>query len=107
METVEEGVANFKLFQTDMREFVTEFKTNERNKEKTDARRSRIHYGLLTLLCGLIIAMFTFILNHYDGKKISFDIHDQSRSMPKENADTHTLSGVSSVQHSEIPPLTR
>lgn len=98
MEQVEEGVANFKLFQRDMREFVTEFKTNERNKKETDGRRAKIHYTLLTLLIGLVIALFTYLLNHIDSKQLGTIAPIFTQSAPKENAGKGPGPAVSSKQ---------
>ena len=88
MEQVQVGVANFRQFQVDARHFFTEFKTNEANKEKTDSKRARFHYFLLTLLSGLIVGMFVFLLNHYDGKKVSLFAEPsvQSSQQPPQDA---------------------
>ena len=88
MERVEEGVANFKSFQTDMRKFVTRFETNEENRQKTDSRRARIHYALLTLLIGIVIAMFTFILTKLPYIHIGFgpSVVQSSQKQPPQDA---------------------
>lgn len=72
MEQVQEGIANYRQFQKDAREFFTEFKTNEEHRKRKDAVRSKFHFTLLGLLCALIVALFTFLLSHFDGKKASF-----------------------------------
>ena len=89
MEVVQQGVSNFRNFQTDMRRFVTQFETNTENRAKLDAKRARIHYALITLLIGLVVAMFSFLLNHYDGHKISFGSAPpglQSQQKPPQDA---------------------
>lgn len=105
METVEEGVANFKLFQKDMREFTTEFKANERNKEKTDKRRAKVHYFLLTLLSGLIVALFTYMLMHYDGKHISLNIEDQTQRKELSGDVDKRYTADKQPQDAKIPPM--
>jgi hypothetical protein len=54
------------------REFFATARANEAHRAKLDAKRAKIHYLLITLLIGLVVTMFGFLLNHYDGKKISF-----------------------------------
>ena len=69
MDRVEAGVSNFIAFQKDMRDFVSILRENERHRTMIDGRRSKIHFALLTLLCGLIIALFTVVLQHYSEQK--------------------------------------
>lgn len=72
--SVEEGVANFRKFQYEMREhrdavreFIATHKESEKNREHIDKRRAHIHFallsGLITLVAGCAIALFTWILN--------------------------------------------
>jgi hypothetical protein len=96
MERVEEGVANFIDFQADMRAFVTRFDTNEKNKNELDARRSKIHYTLLTLLIGLVLALFTFVLNRMEPKQMGILAPLFTQSQPKENAGKKAEPAVTS-----------
>lgn len=105
MDSVEEGVSNFRDFQSDARDFFT--RSDERAKhrveqeaeekedrDKIDKRRSRIHFWWLGILSGIIVAGFTVLLawavNFESKHKISQDHHDQS--------------AVQSPQTSDLPP---
>lgn len=58
MNKVEEGVANFRDFQTDVRKFITRSDTREEEREKLDRKRAKVHYWWLALLTGLIVSFF-------------------------------------------------
>lgn len=66
MEVVKEGVANFRAFQLENRDFMGWFRAQEETRTKTDKRRSRIHFWLLGLLGSLIVALFIYLLNSHD-----------------------------------------
>jgi hypothetical protein len=87
MERVEEGIANFREFQVDARKFFTRADKDAEHRKEVDARRAKIHYLLLTLLIGMVLAMFTFILSKLPNIHISLNPH------------------VSQSETSTIPPL--
>jgi hypothetical protein len=89
MDKVEEGVSNFIEFQKEARVFFTTFDVNEANRKETDSRRAKIHYALLTMLIGMVLAMFTFILSKLPEIHIGFGAVTQSS------------------QETKIPPLMR
>lgn len=66
MRKVEEGVSNFRAFQSDNREFMAIFKEREAQREKIDKRRATIHFTLLSALLAMVggcaVALFTFLL---------------------------------------------
>lgn len=69
MEPLKEGIANFRDFQLENREFMGWLRAEQEHRAKLDKRRAKIHYALLTLLSGLIIALFSFLLTHYDSHR--------------------------------------
>lgn len=82
MKAVEAGVSNFVKFQSDMRTFRDEFweakkqeekqaKKDKESQDAKDARRSRIHFWLLGILSGMIVALFGFLLTHVSNYRIS------------------------------------
>ena len=94
MDRVEEGVANFREFQVDAREFFTRSDERARHRirqeqeekeerEKIDQRRSRIHFWWLGLLSAIIVVGFSALLawaiNFESKHKISQDHPAQSR----------------------------
>lgn len=69
-----EGVSNFRRFQTEMRDhrsdvrdFISRHEVREEERDRMDKRRARIHFallgGLITLVVGCAIALFTWVLN--------------------------------------------
>ena len=62
MNPVEEGVANFRDFQTDVRKFIIRADTRAEEREELDKHRSRIHYWWLALLSAIIVYCFTALL---------------------------------------------
>ena len=83
MERVEEGVANFREFQRDAREFFTKAENEAEHRKVVDTRRAKIHYLLLTLLIGMVLAMFTFILSKLPNIHISLNpMVQSSRNAP-------------------------
>ena len=75
MESVEEGIQNFRAFHSDVREFIT--RSDERAKHRAeqeavekqerdslDKRRSRIHFWWLGILSGIILLCFAAGLNY-------------------------------------------
>jgi hypothetical protein len=78
MNVVEQGVANFRAFHNEVREFIT--RADERaqmrieedeKKQRTDKKRARFHYWLLGILSAIIVAgfsaLFTWLIsgNHH------------------------------------------
>jgi hypothetical protein len=84
MDQVEEGVANFRAFQLENRDFMGWSRRKREEDELRDKRRSKIHFALLALLTGLIIAMFTVMLEHYSKGNISLFPH--ATNMQPQNA---------------------
>ena len=61
MSTVEEGVSNFRNFQTDMRDFVSRYDERQREEERRSKSSDRRLNAILVLLT-LIGAAFTVAL---------------------------------------------
>jgi hypothetical protein len=61
LEVVERGVSNFREYQVESRDFMSWFRGREEEREKTDKQRSRIHFWLLGILSGVIVAGFAAI----------------------------------------------
>jgi hypothetical protein len=80
LKLVESGVANFRDHQAFMKAFVTEYRVEEKNKINTDKKRARIHFtllgGLITLVVGCAIALFTWVLDGHHAV-VSNDTHSQ------------------------------
>lgn len=87
MERVEDGVSNFRAFQLENREFMGWFRAEQENKARVDKRRSKIHFALLSLLSLLIVALFSFLLTHYDNKRSAL-VPFYSQSQPQDATAT-------------------
>lgn len=89
MSVVEEGVANFRDFQTVVREFIVRADERARIEDELDKKRSRIHYRWLALLSALIVAGFSAILSwaiSFESRHKSVVQHDQSSIQQQFNA---------------------
>ncbi len=66
MTVVEQGVSNFRNFQSRANTFFTNHDAREDEREKVDKRRATIHFallgGLITIITGCAIALFTWVL---------------------------------------------
>jgi hypothetical protein len=66
MAAVEEGVSNFRRFQTKLSTFVDTHEAREAERECTDKRRATIHFALLGMLLAIVsgcaIALFTWVI---------------------------------------------
>ena len=98
MNVVEEGVANFRSFQTDVREFIT--RSDERAKQraqqeqlekeqrdKLDKKRARIHFWWLGLLSGAILLLFGAFLQWAANHHVSSQNHQQQVSEERQPQD--------------------
>lgn len=67
MEAVKAGIANFRAFQLRGNTFFDSYEAETKERKRTDTRRSRIHFallgGLITVIAGCVIALFTWVLN--------------------------------------------
>jgi hypothetical protein len=84
MELVERGVANFREFQTDARDFFSRSDEREKMRDDTNKRRARVHFallgGLISLVVGLIL-LFAGWANDFEKRhKISEAPHTPVQS---------------------------
>lgn len=90
MRTVKEGVSNFRSFQQKLSTFVDTHEARETEREKIDRRRARLHFmllgGLITIVTGCAIAMFTWVLG---GHHTVSDLNRVSTSQPQDAANPH------------------
>lgn len=90
MTVVEQGVANFRAFQKDARDFFARHDAREQERDKVDRKRSRIHYallsGLIALIVGCAVALFTWVLSgHHEvsaGQPAISQMQDSTISQP-------------------------
>jgi hypothetical protein len=93
MDLVERGVANFRDFQEDARDFFSRQDEREKIKDQLDKRRSRIHFallgGLISLVVGLIIAAFTWAASFESRHKVvsQHDVPGLQSNEPSLNAN--------------------
>lgn len=97
MEQVQEGVANFRNFQVEARNFFSRADERAIAQVEKDKKRARIHFALLSGLISLVIGLFLWA--------ISWTTSFEQRHHVTQDAPP----GVSSTQpqDSQIPPMTR
>ncbi len=75
MDKVEEGVANFREFQVEMRAFTVRADEREEQRVRTERRRARIHFWLLSLVGAIVVsgmaAFFSWMVNFMETHHIS------------------------------------
>lgn len=69
LKVVEAGVANFRTFQKDVRDFISRYdereETREEARKRAEARKGRLHAALYTFLAGSGTAIVTYVINHW------------------------------------------
>jgi uncharacterized membrane protein len=86
MEQVQEGIANFRDFQTEARRHFVRAERDEEHRKDIDKKRAHIHYWWLALLSGLILLMFGFLLSKLPNIHISFAHEIQSQQKAPQDA---------------------
>lgn len=88
MEQVEEGVANFRAFQLENRDYMGWSRRKREEDEARDKRRSKIHFALLGALLTLAIGIATALWQMWaNGHKIvTIDSPQHSQNLQPQDA---------------------